>query len=470
MNELNNKTAAQLLNEKLIDGDSLSVSAAGELLIDGHSVKELVEQFGAPLHIISESTLRYNYRRIKKAFADAWPGAVNVMYAIKANTSFALRMIMSEEGAGGDCFGLGELEATVRGGADMSKVALNGSYKGEAELLRAIELGMLINIDAEEEIEPVARLARASGKTARIALRLKIIAESYFSSFTSDAFTHVTDFCALLHRKKWGVTLAEAERIIRSLKDYPELKICGYHTHLGRHSNSPEMFTSLYGEYAQAIVKLYQQTDYWPELVNLGGGWPRQREPELKDCGMNPHPIEDYARGVAEVMLQTFSETRQPVPELWLEPGRYITGNAGHYIARVGLLKHDRALDYHWVNLDASTFHLPMIEIGWADYYVTAATRMNDPITHRADVVGTICIPAQFDTDCPLPDLAVDDLIAVLDAGLYGEAMASQFNSIPRPATVLVNQNSVDLIRRRETIEDVFATQVIPERLQGVQS
>lgn len=461
------QTAAQLLQEKLVEGDQLSVSAEGDLLIEGHSVKTLVEEYGAPLHVLSETTLRNNYRRIKKAFSSAWPADVNAMYAIKANTSLAIRMIMTQEGAGGDCFGLGELEASVGGGADMEKVTLNGSFKGDAELKRAIELGMLINIDAQEEIRPVIEMSKQVGKPARVALRLKIIAEKYFSSFTSDAFAEVTDFCELLRRKKWGVTETQAITIINDLKNVADVELCGYHTHLGRHSNSPDMFTSLYAEFAQAIVSLYKHTGYWPTIVNLGGGWPRQREPELKNCGMNPHPIEYYADAVAGVVLEKFSELSQPTPELWLEPGRYITGNAGHYIARIGLLKHDREMNYHWVNIDASTFHLPLIEIGWASHYVTAATRMNQPITHRADIVGTICVPAQFAAACPLPDMEKGDLVAVLDSGLYGEAMASQFNSIPRPATVLVSSDSVDVIRRRETLDDVFATQVVPGRLTG---
>src|SRR5262245_51911069 len=122
-------TPASELQRLLTTTDSLTVTAGGELQIEGRTASDLLRQFGSPLYVISERTLRANYRRIRDAFTAEWPQPVTILYAIKANNTLAIRAILSEEGAGGDCFGAGEIHATVAGHADLSKVVLNGSNK-----------------------------------------------------------------------------------------------------------------------------------------------------------------------------------------------------------------------------------------------------------------------------------------------------------------------------------------------------
>ena len=120
-----------------------------------------------------------------------------------------------------------------------------------------------------------------------------------------------------------------------------------------------------------------------------------------------------------------------------------------------------------WVNVDSSTNNLPQIDLFGYVYMVIAAERMQDPIDATADLVGNTCIPSVFKRDCPLPALKAGDLVAVLDAGMYAEAKGHHFNSLPLPATVMVSNGQAFLIRRRETLDDVFATMVLPERLRA---
>ena len=160
------------LQRLMIPGDRLAVAADGVLTIDGTPADELLARFGSPLYVAVEATIRDNYRRIARAFAQRWPAGVNVMYAIKTNNTLAIRAILSSEGAGGDCFGLGELHATLAGGTDLRRVVMNGSNKTRAEIAAAVERGIAINIDGVAEIALVQEIAAAAGVKARANLRL----------------------------------------------------------------------------------------------------------------------------------------------------------------------------------------------------------------------------------------------------------------------------------------------------------
>ena len=460
------RTPETVLRQWLTPSDHLDVSPDGDLMIEGVSARELVTTFGSPLYVISEATLRQNFRRIKSAFEARWPEPVNVMYAIKANPNIAVRAILHDEGAGGDCFSLGEIQATFEGGADPGKIVVNGSYKPDDVIHCAIERGLTINLDSEEEADSVEYIARQTGKAVRVAIRIKVLPEDYFREFESDCFKR-PDFFQAMRRSKWGETTAGARRIIERLQNHPRLRLTGYHTHIGRASREPEMFAAIGGEFARIISELYGETGFAPDMVDLGGGWARERDPEASGDLRNPHPIEDYAQAVCDAMGGEFRRAAMPMPQIWLEPGRYIVGNAGVFLTTIGLIKKDDELGYTWVNVDSSTNNLLQADLFGYTYMAVAAEGMKRPTTRNVDLVGLTCVPSVFVRDCPFPDVRVGELVVVLDAGMYAEAKCHQFNSLPRPATALVSGKSSWLIRRRETIQDVFSTMVIPERLRA---
>ena len=460
------QTPETILRQWLTPSDHLAVSDAGDLMVEGVAARDLVTRFGSPLNVISEATLRQNYRRIKAAFEARWPKPVNVMYAIKANPNIAVRAILHDEGAGGDCFSLGEIGATFEGGADPGKIVVNGSYKPDEVIRRAVELGLTINIDSEEEVESIERVAGRIGKAVRVAIRIKVLPEEYFRDFESDCFKR-PDFFQGMRRSKWGETAAGAGRIIERLQNHPHLRLAGYHTHIGRASRDPEMFGAIGAELGRIISSLYRGTGFAPFMVDLGGGWARERDPEASGDIRNPHPIEDYAQSICDAMHAEFRRAEMPIPQVWLEPGRYIVGNAGVLLTTVGLIKRDGELGYTWVNVDSSTNNLLQVDLFGYTYMAIAAQGMKRPTTQNVDLVGLTCVPSVFVRDCPLPDVRVGELVAVLDAGMYAEAKSYQFNSLPRPATALVSGQHSWLIRRRETIQDVFSTMVVPERLKA---
>lgn len=461
------ETSAAMLDHVRVSSDCLSISPDGELKIDGVGARSLLARFGSPLFVLSEATLRANFRRIRAAFAAEWPRPVNVMYAIKCNPNFAVRAVLHDEGAGGDCFGVGELEATFAGGADPGVIALNGSNKSDDVIARAIELGVTINMDSAFEVDQIERIAAAQGRRVRVNIRLKIVPPEY-ADYESDLLNFRGDFRPELERLKWGVTPDAAEDMIRRIADRPHLDLAGYHSHLGRLSQQVGHRAAYDGEFGRVAAELHRRTGFAPRIIDLGGGWPRERDPESKGLDRNPSEIEDYARASCSALRRPLEAAGLPLPDLWLEPGRYIAGNAGILLTSVGTIKKDGP--FTWVNVDASTNLMPLLGSGMEGTrnHLLAATRMNDALSLVADVVGPICIPSVLGTDCRLPAVAGGDIIAILDAGMYAESDAHNLNWMPKPATVMVRGAEAGLVRAAETLDSMFATQRLPHWLRRV--
>ncbi len=273
---LQKREPAKELMKVLTQTDKLSVAPSGDLVIEGSLAKDLLERYGSPLYVVSEATLRENYRRIQNIFSDLWPSSINVLYAIKANNNLAIRAIMNQEGAGGDCFGEGELHATFAGGADPSKIVLNGSNKSPALLRKAVEKGVTVNIDAVDEINFINEFAKELNTTAKAKIRLKVYTEKY-NAITTDYFggSYLADY---VRRVKWGFSLDAAENVIQNILDSSRIDFLGYHFHIGRSSNDvhfTQMWAKTLGEMAS---QLYHKTGFVPKVINIGGGWPRKRD------------------------------------------------------------------------------------------------------------------------------------------------------------------------------------------------
>jgi diaminopimelate decarboxylase len=463
--ELNDErfpTPAGTLARILTRTDRLSIDGEGRLRIEGCPADALLQKYGSPLYVISEATLRANVRRVTAAFSALWPEEVTILYAIKANNNLAVRAIMNQEGAGGDCFGEGEFHATFAGGADPAKVVLNGSNKNPELILKAVGKGVTINIDAEDELAVIEEAAAGSGKTARVKLRLKVVSAAY-NEIVTDYFggDRLADY---VRRAKWGFSIEAAGPLVARILSSPRLNLLGYHFHIGRTSASTRFFRLWADALCQSVIELHRQTGYSPKVLNVGGGWPRERDPESRSLEINKTTLEEYAAVVCSSLRRGLATAGLPTPQLWLEPGRFIVGNAAVLLVRVGAVKRD--FGFTWINLDASTNNLMRIDTSRSAHHVFPAAGMTRAAVEHAIVVGETCIDSVFSPDCLLPPLERGEPMAILDAGMYAETASTQLNGIPRPATVLVNGSSSDLIKERETVADVFAKHRIPDRLR----
>jgi diaminopimelate decarboxylase len=445
--------------------EMLSTTPGGDLLIEGVQAVDLLKEHGSPLYVVSEATLRANFRRVRKAFMDVWPTAVNILYAIKANNNLAIRAILFQEGAGGDCFGDGEFYATFVGGADPDRIVVNGSNKTYEEVERAAKVGARINIDVEDEIGFVERAAAKLGRNVCVNLRLKIVPNE-LRELGSDylGIAKGNDMMAALRDEKWGVSVGLAAPTIDRLRKANGVALEGYHSHLGRLSAHPKAYAGHARALADAVVKLREVTGFTPRLLDIGGGWARERDPESRTLVLNSHKIEDYARVSCAALLERFSEAHIVTPELWVEPGRYIVGNAVMLLTRVGSIKRD--LGNVWVHVDASSNNLMRVDTSDSAYHVIPASGMMRPYREIATIVGPTCIPSVMAKARAVPELRRDDPLVILDAGMYAETGSTQYSGMPRPATVLVNGKDAEVIKERETVEDVFRLHKIPKRLR----
>ena len=460
---MSNPTSLSHLNSILTPTDHLSVSEEGDLLIENCQAKTLLEKYGSPLYVVSEKTLRSNYQKIHQAVSSQWPAPVNVMYAIKANNTPAIRAIFNEEGAGGDCFGLGELHATFLGGADAEKIAMNGNYKSYSELLEAVKRGVVVNIDSMEEVEDLHQITKQLDTTVRVNLRLKVVSDA-LNALGSDYFGITEGLGDFIAKEKWGFTFDAARELTRKIVSTEGLVFLGYTTHSGRFTRSPEEFSEYMKAFAQMVVQLAKETGVQVKVIDLGGGWPRQRDPESRDYSINTQPIEAYVSAITSKLLPLFTEAGLAVPELWLEPGRYLIGNGVVLLGTVGAIKRD--MGRVWVTVDFSTNNVMRIDTSRSAHHVVACEHMQQPFIEKADIVGPTCTWSVIASDWQTPELKRGSRLAVLDVGMYAETASTQFNGVPRPATVLVNGDDNEIIKARETVDDVFAKCLMPERLK----
>lgn len=445
--------------------DRLSVDEDGHLLIEGSRAKDLLKAHGSPLFVLSEATLRANAVRVQAAFGERWPEAVNVMFAIKANNNLAVRRVMSDLGLGGDCFSEGEIYATLAGGADPARVAVNGSNKSSGALRRAIERGMVINLDSLEELDLVAEIVRATGQKARTTVRLRLSGADYDRARGADP--ELPDIRHFIDTEQVGSSVAVAQQLLVAALDTRGVEVVGYHFHLGRLSPLPAYHRWWSSGVAGLVSDLRTATGFEPKILNVGGGYARQREPEHGTSPLvNPHTIEEYAAVVTGELLAGLRTGGVSIPDLWLEPGRYLAGNAGVLLCTVGTVKKDVGMT--WVNVDASINDLPRVENADWDYVALPASSMDRPVGNAVDVVGSLCVGRHLKVSVALPQLERGDVLAFLDAGAYAETASTQYNAVPRPATILVNGDRSWVVKRRETIEDLFDSHDVPPHLADV--
>ncbi len=445
-------------------GSNFTVRDDGHFMIEERDCAELAEEFGTPLFVTSEAQVRENIREVRAAFSAAYPdNEVNVMWAIKSNTLFALRKIMNEEGAGGDCFSPGEVYATFITGADPELFLLNGSDRSEEAFRMAIEIGMRITLDHIDDLHIVERLAREYGKEIRALIRIKCALPSLKN--VESTFEPGITLPFEVMNLKFGVTYDEAVEIARAAKQFPHITIEGLHSHIGRDVHLPEHWYGYAFDMVEHCSNLKKDTGITSAILDLGGGFVEKRDPSSHDLMNLPPSIQEYAQAVGDGVRAGCKQYNFPLPKLWVEPGRHLIGTTTVMISRVGNVKRTPGV-CTWVHVDASCNFLPTIERhNGASYHLLVGTRARDRAEETVDIVGPNCSGDIMQIRRRLPRMERGDLLVFLDVGAYNSVAANQFNSIPRPACVLVSGKQADIISERETITDIFARQRIPARL-----
>ncbi len=445
---------------------SLSIRG-GRLFIEECDATALAERFGTPLFAVSLNHVRANLQRIKQAFTQRWSfGPVRILCAFKAAPLLALRRILSEEGSGCDVFGPGELEGAIRGGEQPSLISVNGDITAGAIVRRGIERGARIGIDSPREANLCVEEAKALARRARLMVRVKPFLADL--ALNSD-FLPSMEIRELTQVIKYGIPTSELLPMVRQLSQSEDIELIGVHAHMGRHSKYPEVWQAWAHHCVELIDQVRQQFPGWsPQIINLGGGFPSEsdRDTDVAVQGYAGATLEKFASVITttlESTLRKFGFNPEGVT-LELEPGRSLHTDTAIHLATV---KNCKAEQLHrprrWAEMDTSEVFLGIGGLNDSppfDFII--ANKADHPSDGERDLVGMTCNAELLFSQVATPNLVPGDVVALLNTGAYIEPMAANFNSLPRPGTVLVQGNDADWAKRPERVEEVFARDTEP--------
>ncbi|MCI4322693.1 MAG: diaminopimelate decarboxylase [Thermoplasmata archaeon] len=413
----------------------------GGLAVEGKSLSDLAERFGTPLYVTSEGRIRSNARRLRTAFRSRWP-AHRVLYAVKANSNPAIVRLLRDEGCGADCSSPSEIRIARSAGVPATEILYTAAYPSEEELGGALDAGVAINLDDPDLLPRLLRI----GHPTTLSFRL--------NPGRTDAGPEGLRFAG--RGSKFGASLP------RALKGYREARAAGItelglHTMPGSNVLSAEHFGRVGAFLGKAVRAVRRVTGQTPRFADAGGGLGvPYRSTE------RPLDLDDAAARLTTALRREGEPTDGL--ELWNEPGRYLVADSTVLICRVTHVKEGSP---PIVGTDAGmqTLLRPALYGAYHEIYPVAgygkgpgrAVTLTGPICENTDILGR---------GRRLPSLAPGDLLAVGTAGAYGFSMASQYNTRPRPAEVLVGSRGARVIRTRETYDDLLRS--VPAREMGV--
>ena len=485
----------------------------GHLFVEDCDTIDLVRQFGSPIFVLSEDQIRRNVRRFQAAFQQGWPdGVVKVLPAAKANWALAVQRILADEGCGCDVYSTGELSAALDAGVEPQFISVNGVPKDQAHIYRSVQAGARITIDSVEELDVIEKAADELGVTAKVRLRIKPPLSGFIDHTDFVAEGPVpTDLAALAYKGGLpiDVVIALGQRIMKM----KNVQLVGFHEHHGRHHASTRYWVEQMKAYAAAIGQVCQALGrFQPQEIDIGGGFAIPRDPFNKVTnyteplqyaalhGMSKvlnllgaanrykvmakivdtlvtHPnqklaptIEAYGEACTRTLREELPKHGIPLQglTLQLEPGRAMHGNTGIHLTTVRNIKRlTSPIRYNVIVVDTTEFWFTggRYERHLHDYVF--ANKADARPIEKADIIGRSCYGDRLYPLVPIPPVEVGDVLAMLDTGAYQEVSMSNFNAMPRPATVLVTGDRAEIIRRAETAEEVFRRDIIPERLRA---
>ncbi len=427
---------------KSVFPDTAEINAQGHLMIGGCSALDLAAEYGTPVYVLDEATIRARCRSFVNEFRQRSPGA-KVAYACKAFINPALARLLREEGLGFDVVSGGELATIVNAGAPLDDVYFHGNNKTPQELEEALEqsIGWVV-VDSFHELELLDRLAGEAGKTQDILLRV---------SPGIDPHTHVYTTTGILDSKfGFSIQTGHAAIAVRQALAARNLNLRGLHFHLG----SPVFELEPYRVATELVLRFaaeFREEGLQLQQFSPGGGF---AVAYTRD--QSPPPVADYAETIVSAMNATCEDLGMELPTLVVEPGRSIIGPAGVALYRVGAIK-DIPGVRKFLSVDGGMGDNIRPALYQAQYEVLAANRANDELSEKVTIAGKYCESGDLlASDVMMPVIEPGDLLAVPVVGAYCPSMASNYNLNPRPPMVLAVAGHSRLIRRRESYQDLM--------------
>ena len=424
-----------------------AVNERGHLSLGGCDVESLADEFGTPLYVFDEATLRGMCRSFVGEFTSRYANT-RVLYASKAYVNPALARLVNEEGLGLDVVSGGELAVAVAAGVPMSDVYFHGNNKSPEELEMAVDAGIgRVVVDSFYELGVLDAIAGARGRTQDIMLRL---------SPGIDPHTHAKTTTGILDSKfGFSIETGDAEEAIRQALAARRLDLVGIHFHLGSPIFELEPYSIAVDTVLTYLAPFRSEGLDLREFSPGGGfaiGYVREQ---------GPPPISSYAEVITSALKARAADLGFGEPLLTIEPGRSIVGRAGVALYRVGGIK-DIPTVRKYVSLDGGMGDNIRPALYESRYEAVTANRMHAEPEEQVTLAGKYCESGDILVkDITMPRLETGDLVAIPASGAYAPSMASNYNLNPRPAVVLVQDGRARVIRRRETYEDMMALDVL---------
>jgi diaminopimelate decarboxylase len=406
------------------------------------TLHELARRFGTPLYVYSEATLTQHYRRLHQAMASVHP---QVCFAVKSNSNLAVLRVLARLGSAFDIVSGGELLRVITAGGDPTRCVFAGVGKTEDEIRLALRHGVhSFNVESEAELERINRIAGRLRRRAPVAVRVNP---------DVDAKTHAK-ITTGTYENKFGIAFERVPALYARAAKLPHLWLRGVQMHIGSQLTSTRPFASAVRKMVPLVRHLKAQ--HGIEFFSIGGGLGIVYDPALASG-----TAAWWKRREARAILTPEAYARALVPLLQplglrtlMEPGRFISGNAGALITRVEHVK--RTGDKNFVIVDAAMNDL-IRPAFYEAFHEIVPVRKHAGRRIPSDVVGPICETGDtFCKDRPLPRLQEGELLAILSAGAYGSVMASTYNSRPLVAEVLVRGRQMALVRQRQKVTDLW--------------
>ena len=433
---------------------SAAVNDQDHLVVGGCDVVSLVKEFGSPLYILDEKTLRTACRQYKTSFAKHYPGESLIVYASKAWNCLAVCAIASQEGIAIDVVSGGELQTAMAAGATGNMLYFHGNNKSLDELKLGLDADARVVVDNWHELKSLNQLAAAAGKTATILLRL-----------TPGIECHTHEYIQTGHiDSKFGFDPDQLEEVFDFISKHGSNIDCiGLHAH-----NGSQIFElQPHHDLAGVMMRWFQTASQYGisiKEVDIGGGL-GIRYTESDD----PPSIDEWAKTVCASMVEVCQANDLPFPRLLCEPGRSMVGSACVTAYTVGGQKTVPGIRTY-ISVDGGMSDNPRPITYQSVYRVLAAGKMSAPLSETVTMAGKHCESGDVVIhSASLPPLDSGEIVVVPATGAYNYSMASNYNRVPRPAAVLVKEGQADVILQRETYEDLVRHDRLPDALKPKQ-
>ena len=429
----------------------LTIERKDNLFVGGCDICDLANEYGTPLYVIDELTLRKVCNDYKEAFKK-YPHT-KMMYASKALCTSAVSKIIDSEGFGFDTVSIGELYTVLKSGISLKNVMFNGNNKTEEELDYAIknDIGR-ISVDNFREVDLISKVGGKYNKVVDVLLRVTPGIECHTHEYIQ---TGQLD-------SKFGFDLSQVDEVItKIMTEHQNIKIRGLHAHIGSQIFEPQCFHDEIDVLIQEISRVEDKFNIKLDEINIGGGLGVKYVE--KDT---PPSINDVADVIINSLEKHIEKYNTEPPTLYIEPGRSIISTSGVTLYTIGSMKQVPNLT-KYVNIDGGMADNPRPSMYQAEYTADIANNITGRTMEKVTIAGRFCESGDIlIKDITLPNPKTGDILCVYNTGAYNYSMASNYNRVEKSAMVLVNNSQSDMIVKRESLEDLISHDIIPDRLK----